>query len=183
MVDEYLRTSAEDVFAAGDVAQVYDPFTGRTILDSLWGPAREQGRRAGLNMTGESAPYLKTMAFNVTRLAGLTTTIIGAVGGREVDEDIAGIVRGDSEAWRQIPDAIAAQSDFDVNRIRLMIGENTLEGAVIMGDQTLSQPVHHIISHRMDITPIRDALLEAGAPISDILTDFWVKKRAESGSL
>ena len=32
-------------------------------------------------------------------------------------------LRGDSETWRDIPDAIAAQSEFDVNRIRLMVGE------------------------------------------------------------
>ncbi len=80
MVDEYLRTNVEDVFAAGDVAQVYDPLLGEAILDSLWAPARQQGYTAGLNMTGCQQAYIKGAPYNVTRLAGLTTTIIGMVG-------------------------------------------------------------------------------------------------------
>src|SRR3990170_8790953 len=72
LVNEFLQTSQPDIFAAGDVAQVYDPFMGKSILDSLWGPAREQGHIAGLNMFGQWTIYVKTIAFNVTRLAGLT---------------------------------------------------------------------------------------------------------------
>jgi len=34
--------------------------------------------------------------FNVTRLAGLTTTLIGTVG-RGHDDDLVGVARGDSE--------------------------------------------------------------------------------------
>ena len=40
LVNEYLQTNDPDIFAAGDVAQAYDPLTGRSIIDSLWGPAR-----------------------------------------------------------------------------------------------------------------------------------------------
>src|SRR3990172_5343238 len=100
LVNEYLQTSQPDIFAAGDVAQVFDPLTGKSVLDSLWGPARDQGRIAGSNMVAKTAVYLKPIAFNVTRLAGLTTTIIGAVGGGR-DEDLVGIARGDSEIWRE----------------------------------------------------------------------------------
>lgn len=35
LVDESLQTSAADIFAAGDVAQVLDPVSGQTVLDSL----------------------------------------------------------------------------------------------------------------------------------------------------
>ena len=68
-------------------------------------------------------------------VVGLTTTIIGTVG-RGVDEDLLGIARGDSETWRQLPDAIAAQSNFDVNRLRILVGKNSMLGAIVMGDQT-----------------------------------------------
>ena len=53
LVNEYLQTNDPDIFAAGDVAQAYDPTTGRSVLDSLWGPARQQGYAAGLNMAGQ----------------------------------------------------------------------------------------------------------------------------------
>jgi len=172
LVNEFLQTNDMDVYAAGDVAQVYDPISGRSVLDSLWSPAREQGYAAGLNMAGQGKPYVKTVPFNVTRLAGLTTTIIGAVGqGR--DEDVVGIARGDSETWRQLPDAIVAQGGFDINRVRLLVGEEHLIGAVVMGDQKLSAPLQKIIAQKINISPIRDKLLRKDVKIADVIVDFW----------
>ncbi|MGW8226254.1 MAG: NAD(P)/FAD-dependent oxidoreductase [Anaerolineales bacterium] len=177
LVDEKLQTSAADIFAAGDVAQVYDPFTGKSVLDSLWGPARHQGSIAGKNMTGAHEDYLKPVAFNVTRLAGLTTTIVGTVGkGR--DDDLIGIARGDSETWRQLPDSIVAQQDFDINRLRLMLGENTILGAIVMGDQTLSKPLHTLVAEKIDITSLRAKLLEPDAPVADLIAEFWAFRKS-----
>lgn len=174
MVDEGMRTSHPKIFAAGDVAQAYDPFARRAILDVLWPVARDQGRVAGINMTGGQVVYKKEVPLNVTRLAGLTTTIIGAVGNGERDRDTIGIVRGDSETWRTIPDALVSQQGFDVNRIRLMIGDRTIRGAIVMGDQKLSRPIHQLVSREVDISPIRDQLL-SGSDISGVLADFWGK--------
>jgi NADPH-dependent 2,4-dienoyl-CoA reductase/sulfur reductase-like enzyme len=174
LVDEYLRTSAADIFAAGDVAQVYDPLLGMSVLDSLWGPARNQGTVAGLNMAGVSIPYEKPVAFNVTRLAGLTTTIIGSVGHGQ-DDDLLGIARGDSETWRKLPDVITAQNDFEVNRLRLMVGKRTLRGAIVMGDQTISRPLQKLISERADISAIREQLMVPGAPLADLVVTFYTK--------
>lgn len=172
LVNEYLQTNDPSIYAAGDVAQVYDPLTGRSVLDSLWSPAREQGYAAGVNMAGKSQAYVKMVPFNVTRLAGLTTTIIGAVGhGR--DEDIVGIARGDSETWRQLPDAIVAQGGFDINRVRLLVGEDYLIGAVVMGDQKLSVPLQRMISEKINISSIRDTLLKKDTKVADVIVDFW----------
>jgi len=172
LVNEYLQTNDPNIFAAGDVAQVYDPSTGTSIIDSLWTPARQQGYAAGLNMAGRWTRYTKSVPFNVTRLAGLTTTIIGTVG-RGRDEDIVGIARGDSETWRQLPDAIVAQTGFEVNSLRLLVGEKTLLGAIVMGDQKLSFPLEKIITGNVDISPIREKLLMPNAKVGDIVADFW----------
>lgn len=175
LVDETLQTSVPGIYAAGDVAQVYDPAAGQHILDSLWPFARQQGWAAGLNMAGCPTPYRKAIPFNVTRLAGLTTTIIGAVGGDqrgEADPDVVGIARGDSETWRQLPDAIIAQDGFEVNRLRLMLGERRILGAVVMGDQTLSALVQRLVRDEVDISPIRAQLLEPNAKIGEILAQF-----------
>jgi len=181
LVNEYLQTSQPDIFAAGDVAQVYDPLLGKSVLDSLWGPAREQGHIAGLNMFGEKSIYIKTVAFNVTRLAGLTTTIIGTVGNGP-DDDVVGIMRGDSETWRQLPDAIAAQDNFNVNRLRVLVGKQTLIGAIVMGDQTLSQPLHQLVEKRVDITNMRLILLKPNPPLADLIVDFWTQWRESYAS-
>ena len=179
LADEHLQTNDPDIFAAGDVAQVFDPLSGRAVLDSLWNPAREQGQVAGMNMAGRRTAYLKSPPFNVTRLAGLTTTIIGAVG-RGHDEDIVGIARGDSETWRDLPDAIVAQSGFDINHLRLMIGEKTLLGAVVMGDQKLSWPLQKMIANGADISSIRGKLMTPNAPIADLIADFWMVWRKQA---
>ena len=172
LVNEHLQTNDPDIFAAGDVAQVYDPRSGRSVLDSLWTPARQQGYAAGLNMAGKPFPYVKAVPFNVTRLAGLTTTIIGTVG-RGRDDDLVGIARGDSETWRQLPDSMVAQTGFEVNRLRLLVGEKTLLGAIVMGDQRLSFPLEKMISGELDISPIRDQLLASHTNAGDIIAQFW----------
>ena len=179
LVSERMETSVQDVYAAGDCAQVYDPISKKSVVDSLWQPAREQGRIAGLNMAGESCIYVKAVSFNVTRLAELTTTIIGNVGGGK-DDDMVGIARGDSETWRQLPDAITAQTNFDVNHIRLMVGDRFLLGAIVMGEQTLSFPLEQIVSQRVDIRSIRAQLLSPGAKFGDLIIDFYNQLKKES---
>jgi NAD(P)H-nitrite reductase large subunit len=176
LANEYLQTSDPDVFAAGDVAQVFDPFSAKSVLDTLWNTAVAQGRAAGRNMAGQSTPYHKAVPVNVTRLAGLTTTIIGTVG-RGRDDDLQGIARGDSETWRQLPDSMSAESQFDVNHVRLVVSERTLVGAVIMGDQALSRPLHHLIAQQADITPIRENILRPGARLGDLIVAFWTDWR------
>jgi NAD(P)H-nitrite reductase large subunit len=176
LVDDRLQTSSPDVYAAGDVAQVYDPISGQSVLDSLWGPARNQGTAAGMNMAGGDVVYRKPAAFNVTRLSGLTTSIIGSVG-NGLDEDLVGIARGDSETFRQLPDAMIAQTHFEVNRLRVLVGERCLLGAIVMGDQTLSRPLQSLVIQRVDITPIRRQLIGGQAALGDLLADFWIQGR------
>ena len=179
LVDQTMETSLPGIFAAGDAAQILDPTSGRYVLDSLWPAAREQGRAAGQNMAGQKLAYSKPVAFNVTRLSGLTTTIIGAVGGGR-DDDLVGIARGDSETWRDSADAMIAQSRFEVNRLRLMIGQTCILGAVVMGDQKLSAPLQVLVRNQVDITPIRDQLLAPNAPFVELLLDFWRKQQSVS---
>ncbi len=171
LVDDRMQTSQADIYAAGDVAQVFDPSLGRAIVDSLWGPARLQGRTAGTNMVGGSEVYLKGAAFNVTRLAGLTTTIIGRVGDGGKDPNVIGIVRGDSEGWRQRSEGLVAQTTSDVNRLRLLLGEHQVIGAVVMGDQKYSRTVHQLISREVDIQPLRAKMLQAGTALDAALAE------------
>lgn len=179
LVNEHLQSSDADIFAAGDVAQVVDPITGKSFIDTLWIPAREKGATAAINMDGGNQAYKRSLVVNVLRLAGIMTTIIGAVGSG-VDEDLVSIARGSSETWMQLPNTIAMESNLDVNHVRLMIGEQTLLGAIVMGDQKLSIPLQDLIAAGTDITPIRN-LLQPDAPLGQILMDFWtnVKGRGD----
>jgi 3-phenylpropionate/trans-cinnamate dioxygenase ferredoxin reductase component len=55
VVDEHLRTSDPDIFAAGDVANAYNPRLGRHLRVEHWANARRQGVTAAKAMLGQDA--------------------------------------------------------------------------------------------------------------------------------
>jgi 3-phenylpropionate/trans-cinnamate dioxygenase ferredoxin reductase component len=55
VVDEHLRTTDPDIFAAGDIAQTYSPRLGRHIRVEHWANARRQGAVAAKAMLGQDA--------------------------------------------------------------------------------------------------------------------------------
>ena len=57
IVDEYLQTATEGVFAAGDVARAKHPFFERRLRVEHWHNALEQGPAAARNMLGRNEPY------------------------------------------------------------------------------------------------------------------------------
>jgi NAD(P)H-nitrite reductase large subunit len=172
LVDEYLRSSDLDIFAAGDVAEVCETDGDRRTLEVLWNSAVNKGRIAGLNMAAEPVHlYDSGCPLNVTRLAGLKITIMGTVGGGE-DSDLKGISRGDSETWRQAGDARVVESSDDAANIRLILGERTIAGAVVMGDQSLSFRLQELVAERTDVSSIIDRLVAPGAPVAEIIRSF-----------
>lgn len=178
LTDEKMATNVPNVYAAGDAAQVFDTATGAYKVDSLWWMAIQQGRAAGANMAGGDERLQRDVTFNVTKIGGLTTTIIGAVGTGRSDEDLVTIVHGDSESWRDKPDAFALSNETGENRLRIVLGSKTIEGALLMGDQSCSRVLQDLIRSRVDITPVRAQLLQAQAPIAHILGSFWKDSQA-----
>jgi 3-phenylpropionate/trans-cinnamate dioxygenase ferredoxin reductase subunit len=63
VVDEFLRTSAPDVFAAGDVAATWNPMYGKRIRMEHWANALNQGQTAARNMLGQHTAYTKLPYF------------------------------------------------------------------------------------------------------------------------
>jgi NAD(P)H-nitrite reductase large subunit len=169
LVDEYLRTSDDDIFAAGDVAEVRDTTTGRRTLEVLWNSAVAKGRIAGLNMATEATHVYDTgTPLNVTRLAGFEITIIGMVGSGE-GGDLRGPSRGDSETWSELSEAVVVESDRDGCHVRLAVGKNRIKGAVVIGDQDISFPLHQLICRHVDVSDVADDLLRGAAPIEEIV--------------
>ena len=173
LVDEHLRSSDPDIFAAGDIAEVRDPLTGRRTLDVLWNSAVSKGRVAGMNMATEPVRiYDKGAPLNVTRLAGFKITIIGTVGTGK-DSDLEGLARGDSETWRRLGDAATVECQSGDTHIRLALGDGTIAGAVVMGDQALSFPLQDLIIAGANVSGIMADLQAPDAPLAQIVHDFW----------
>ena len=57
VVDEMLRTGNPDIFAAGDVAEFYQPALGKRMRVEHEDNANKMGKQAGRNMAGAGEPY------------------------------------------------------------------------------------------------------------------------------
>lgn len=77
VVDEHLRTSDPDIFAAGDVIEVIDPITGSPTAIPLAGPANKQARIAADNMAGGNLVYSGTFGASFIKVGDLA---VGSVG-------------------------------------------------------------------------------------------------------
>jgi 3-phenylpropionate/trans-cinnamate dioxygenase ferredoxin reductase component len=91
VVDEWLRSSHPDVFAAGDVANAYHPRLGRHLRVEHWDNAIEQGITAARNMVGAEQPYDRLPYF-FTDQYDLGMEYVGSVGPDGYDEVV---LRGD----------------------------------------------------------------------------------------
>jgi NADPH-dependent 2,4-dienoyl-CoA reductase/sulfur reductase-like enzyme len=80
-VDELLRTSRPDVYAAGDVASFYQPSLGARIRVEHEDNANTMGRAAGLAMAGDGAPY-DHLPFFYSDLFDLGFEAVGSVDAR-----------------------------------------------------------------------------------------------------
>lgn len=78
LVDSGLRTSAPDVWAAGDCASVrcYD---GSIRPEQLWYTARDQGRLAGRALLGDDVEYRRKTWYNSAKLMDIEYTTVGLV--------------------------------------------------------------------------------------------------------
>ena len=76
VVDDRLATSADGIFAAGDVAEGPD-FSGGWMVHAIQPTSADHGRIAALNMAGRDARYQGSLIMNVLDTAGLISASFG----------------------------------------------------------------------------------------------------------
>jgi NAD(P)H-nitrite reductase large subunit len=175
-----MHTSDPDIYAAGDIAKVVDRWTGQASLDILWPSAIATGRVAGANMAGGGLSYRKGAPFNFARLAELPITIIGQVGTGRADADTVAAGRGASEVWEAQGSLLSIEATDPPEHQRWMVRGNRLVGAVLLGDQSLSESLRYLIEHETDITPIRAALLAPDERLTANLVAFAEQARVQN---
>lgn len=82
LVDERFRTSAPDVWAAGDVARFHDPLFDRRRRIEHWSNANYQGTEVGKALAGVDARYDVVSTF-FTEVFGVTIKVFGDTSGHD----------------------------------------------------------------------------------------------------
>jgi len=153
VVDQQTRTSAEDIYAAGDVALTYDPITGGPIVTGLWTNAVDMGRCAGINMTGKQTAYGGTFGIlNATQVANMPFVSMGLIHARGTDHEIFTENRSDSYC------KLVFSADGSV-----------LVGALFVGDIAKAGLYRSIIKERLTLDGIKRKVLDRSLHYGDLL--------------
>ena len=91
VVDEFMHTSHPNIFAAGDVANYYDPIFDKRRRVEHWGHAEYSGQIAGMNMAGEQTSY-NLLSYVWSDIFDLHLEFVG-----DEDEHDQALVRGSIE--------------------------------------------------------------------------------------
>lgn len=184
LVNQYMQSNIPTLFAAGDVAQVYDRWTNRHQLDILWPSAINEGRAAGYNMVsvarGERTTYSfqKGSPFNCALLFGVHLTVIGQVGNRSSEDDISEVSylsRGSSHVWTApfLPHYRSAWDEHGPNSLRIVMSNGRMVGALLLGNQELADPLRHFIDREVDLSNYETALLNGGGNMPQTILKAW----------
>ncbi|UCF50697.1 MAG: NAD(P)/FAD-dependent oxidoreductase [Thermoplasmatales archaeon] len=77
IVNSRMQTNKKDIFAAGDITEVWEQIEGRKGSYAIWPNAIEQGRIAGLNMAGEDIEYSGAEVVNVLDIFNTPVVAMG----------------------------------------------------------------------------------------------------------
>ena len=93
MVDDHLRTTAPDVYAAGDVAETRDRITGERYVHAIFPNAVAQGRVVARNILGLDVSYEGADNMNSLKHLGLPVIAAGVMEGEELRLKRDGVLR------------------------------------------------------------------------------------------
>ena len=77
LVNEYMQTSAEGVYAVSDAVMTFDHQTGKEVALALAGPANRQARLAADNIAGRKRQYKGVVGSSILKVFGLTAASTG----------------------------------------------------------------------------------------------------------
>jgi len=132
-VNDRLETSANGIYAAGDVAEHQE------VVSGIWPAAMQQGKVAGANMAGGEAQYNGTTMSNILKVAGIDVAAAGNI---------------DAEG-RYESQVVSSDSIYK----KLVIENNRLIGCVMVGDTKNFNTITRYITEQRDIGTLKNSLL------------------------
>lgn len=153
LVDEFLRATCGNVFAAGDVTEIKNVVTGQTDVLPGWGAACIQGRVAGSNMVGQLRTYQGGIMENTTSLFGLPIATIGLIRCTDGVNTIEILV-----------------SDYQRRIYRkILISNNRLIGAILLGIAEDMGVIRYLIMNQVDVSKWQDEISQNPMEIRNLV--------------
>jgi NAD(P)H-nitrite reductase large subunit len=100
LVDDHLRSSVPNVYAAGDIAEGRDFVTGERAVHAIEPTAMEHGRIVGANMAGQPLAYRGSLLMNIVDVADLEIASFGAWD--SATAEVSSAVKPDRPAYRKL---------------------------------------------------------------------------------
>ena len=142
LVDDYMRTNITNIYAAGDIAQSYDPILEKTAVNALWPNAIEQGLIAAGSILGEpNKRYPGSVGMNSVEFFGLPGISFGITKTPDGFEEIA------LKDTRQ-----------DIYR-KIVLKNNVIKGAVFVKKIENIGILLKLARLKVDVSGIKDKLL------------------------
>ncbi len=145
LVDNRMQTSVANIYAAGDVAEAPDLFTGAHFIAAIQPNAADQARIAALNMAGREAQLTGVLAINVLDTLGLISTSFGQWWGETAENGGAGAEFVDEANFRYIS---------------LQFKGDVMIGATSIGHTDHVGVLRGLIQSRTRLGPWKDTLLK-----------------------
>lgn len=146
VVDEFMRTSDANIYAAGDCVEIEDVASGKRQPSATWFNAVLQGKFAAANMSGSPQRYTGAVGIqNSVQFHRLSAVSFGMtqIPEGDLDYEIASVTQQDRKAYK-----------------KLVIKDNHLLGMIFVGDISKAGFYAALIRNRVDICKFKDKLLE-----------------------
>jgi len=137
VVDETLRTSDINIYAAGDAAEIN---VDRGAVYGLWTVAVEQARIAALNAIGANETYQLHAIPTSLKVVGVELTSTGKFNGADSDEEI---IFFDAQTYRKI-----------------VLHEDVIVGAILLGYTMYAQGIQQAIYDKKNMSAFISQLRE-----------------------
>jgi phenylglyoxylate dehydrogenase epsilon subunit len=154
LVDDTMRSSVANIWAAGDVAQARDFYAGAKTLNGILPDAVEQGRIAGMAMAGDPGlkPYGGGVPLNTYTFFGKQAVSVG--------------VHGDGVAGAEVVKTV----DADAGRyLKIVLADNRLLGIFGIGVPFDPGVMWELILRRIDLAPVKERFLRSPQDAARVL--------------